>query len=164
MRDRGFTLIELVIVLVLISLSIALVTPSLGRISGSLELKSTAKKISALLRHSRSEAIQKGNVQQVLFDRDLREIRIQGTESPEEQKGKEEQRTKTGPQKYRLPGGIQIKEVTTGSPQYSADFPTVEFYPNGASNGAAITLDRENHRALRITVHFLTGLVAVEDA
>ncbi len=46
MKNRGFSLIELMIVLVLVSLSIALVAPSFSRFSKRVELKTTAQKIS----------------------------------------------------------------------------------------------------------------------
>jgi general secretion pathway protein H len=162
LKAKGFTLIELVIVLVLMSLSIALVTPSLSRISGTLELKAAAKKIAAVLRYCRSEAVQKGKVQQVFFDNDRREIRIEGAESPEGKK--EEPKRSAPPRAFPIPGGIRIKEVKTGSAQTPGEIPVVEFYPNGGSNGASIVLERENQKGLRITVHFLTGVVEVEGA
>ena len=163
MRNKGFTLIELVIVLILIGLSVALVTPSLSRVSGTIELKSAAQKTAAILRYSRSEAVQKGKVQQVLFDTDLKEVRVQTAETNERQEKRQEQDTKP-PKRYPLPGGVQLKEINTGTPQYSSDFPVVEFYPNGGSNGASIILDNARHKAYRITVHFITGIVEVEGA
>ncbi len=161
MNEKGFTLIELVIVLILMSLSAALVMPSLARVSGTLELKSGAKKIAAILRYCRSEAVQKGKVQQVLFDTERRELRVT-QESPDIKK--EEQNKTSAPKTYPIPGGIQIKEVKTGSGPGPGETPVVEFYPNGGSNGASIVLERENQKSLRIKVHFLTGIVEVEGA
>ncbi len=162
MKDRGFTLLELVIVLVLTGLSIALVTPSFSRISAGLELRSAAKKIAAVLRYCRTEAVQKGSVLQVSFDPERREIRIQEAETSKENKEAEHQRP--APKSYPLPAGIQIKEIKTGASQPADEKGVVEFYPNGGSNGASIVLERENHKGLRITVHFLTGVVEVEGA
>ena len=65
---------------------------------------------------------------------------------------------------YLLPSGIQIKEVDIPSPQYPSDFPTIEFYPNGGSNGGSILLNDENKKGYKVDVHFLTGLVKVERA
>ncbi len=62
MKERGFSLIELIIVLVILGLSLSLVTPSLSRFSKAVELKAAAKKISGILRYYRSEAIQQGKV------------------------------------------------------------------------------------------------------
>ena len=143
MRARGFTLVEMVVVLVLISLSIALITPSLSRFSQRVELKAAAQKVSGILRHFRSESVQKGKVYQILFDPGSREVRIRALEreGTEGEEGKEEGKKGTEPAKekerrYLLPGGIQIKEVKIPSPEFSSDLPTIEFYPTGGSNGA----------------------------
>jgi type II secretion system protein H len=158
MKDRGFSFIELIVVLVLISLSVALVAPSLSRFSKAVELKAAAKKIVAILRYYRSEAVNQGKVYQVLFDSDLREVKVQPMESVEEEKKEEKAPRKT----YVLPTGVQIKEVKVESPQYPTDFPTIEFYPNGGSNGGAILLDTREDKGFKIKVHFLTGSVAME--
>jgi prepilin-type N-terminal cleavage/methylation domain-containing protein len=152
-KDKGFSLIELVIVLVIIGLSISLVMPYLSRFSKTIELKAAAKKISGILRYYRSEAIQQGKVHQVLFDSNLREVRIQALELNEE---------KVLKNKYPLPLGIQIREMDIPSPQYPADFPVIEFYPSGGSNGGSILLDSQDRKGFRISVHFLTGMVVIE--
>ena len=153
MKEKGFSLIELVIVLVIVGLSISLVTPSLSRFSKTIELKAAAKKISGILRYYRSEAIQQGKVHQVLFDSNLREVRIQSLGPSEE---------KILKNKYPLPVGVQIKEVNIPAPQYPDDFPVIEFYPSGGSNGGSILLDSQERKGFRISVHFLTGMVVIE--
>ena len=77
MKERGFSLIEIAVVLVLLSLCIALVAPNLSRFSASVELKSAAKKIAAILRYCRSEAINKGKIYQVVFDSNLLSVKVQ---------------------------------------------------------------------------------------
>jgi general secretion pathway protein H len=157
MKERGFSLIEMVVVVVLLSLAVALVAPSLSKFSRSVELKAAAKKVSGILRYYRSEAVNKGQVFRVFFDPDLREVKVQPIVSTEE-KGED-----NPPQKiYSLPQGIQMKEIKLESPQYPSDFPTVEFYPNGGSNGGTILLDSEDRKGYRIKIHFLTGTVQVE--
>jgi len=138
-KNKGFSLIELVIVLIIISLSISLVTPSLARFSKMIELKTAAKKVSGILRYYRSEAIQQGKVHQILFDPNLREVRILSLEPTEEK---------------------ILKNIPP--PEYPADFPAIEFYPSGGSNGGSILLDSQDQKGFRIKVHFLTGMVAIE--
>jgi prepilin-type N-terminal cleavage/methylation domain-containing protein len=171
MKNRGFTLIEMVIVLVLISLSIALITPSLSRFSKRVELKATAQKVSGILRHFRSESIQKGRVYQILFDSGTGEVRIRALEREEKEgEGKKEEGKKgteeaeAQERRYPLPGGIQIKEVKIPSPEFPSDLPTIEFYPTGGSNGGAILLEMQDQKGYWIKVHFLTGIVEIEGA
>jgi general secretion pathway protein H len=144
MRTKGFSLIEMLIVLILISLSISLVAPSFSRLSKTVELKGVAQKVSGIFRYCRSEAVNKGKDYQVLFDSDTREVKVQSIVLEEEEK-------KESIQSYPLPKGIQIK----------GDNP-IEFYSNGASNGGTILLESEGHKGYKIRVHFLTGIVEVE--
>ena len=160
MKKRGFSLIELMAVLILISLSIALVTPSLARLSKSVELKGSAKKISAILRYCRSEAVNKGQTYLALFDPNRREIRVQSTALKEEQeeRGEEKAYEKT----YTLPEGIRMKEVDVSSSQEASESPRIEFYPTGGSTGGTIQLDAQDRAGYKIKVDFLTGMVKVE--
>jgi general secretion pathway protein H len=161
-RNKGFTLIEVIVVLLITSLAIALVTPSLYRFSSTVEMKAAAKKVSAILRHYRSEAINKGKVYQILFDSDLNEVRVLPMVSTEE-KEESEKKEENIPQKiYALPKGIHIKEVKVESTQYPSDLPTIEFYSNGGSNGGAITLDSQDRPGYKIEVNFLTGIVKIQ--
>jgi type II secretion system protein H len=161
MRNRGFSFIELMVVLVILSLSISLVTPSLSRFLRTVELKGAAKRVSGILRHCRSEAVNKGLVYQVLFDSDLRGIRVQSQESTEVKKEEIKKEGQVSKKVYSLPDGIQIKKVDVASPQYSTDLPTIEFYPNGGSNGGSIDLDGQDRNGFHIEVHFLTGMVKI---
>ena len=95
-------MIELLVVLILISLSISLIAPSLSRFSKTVELKGVAQKISGILRYCRSEAVNKGQNYQVLFDSDKREVKVQPIESKEEEK-------KEPIKSYLLPEGIRMK-------------------------------------------------------
>jgi len=161
-KEKGFSLVELVVVLLIVSLSIALVAPSLSRFSRTIELKAATKKISGILRYYRSEAVNKGNVYQVFFDSDLREVKVQSMESTEEKGEGEKKEEQSSKKIYSLPDGVHIKEIKVESLQYSSDLPTVEFYPNGGSNGGTILLDSEDRKGYRIRIHFLTGMVEVE--
>jgi general secretion pathway protein H len=154
-REKGFSLLELIVVLVIFSLSIALVAPSLSRVSKTVELKGAVKKISAILRYYRSEAVNRGKVYQIFFDSNLKEVKVQKLESTEE---------KTPTKIYSLPEGVQIKEVKVDSPQYPSDLPTIEFYPNGGSNGGVVLLDSQDLKGYKIKVNFLTGIVQIEQA
>jgi len=162
MKNKGYSLIELTVVLVLIALSIALVAPYLSRFSKTVELKAAVKKISAILRYYRSEAVNQGKVYRVFFDSGLKEVRVQAMDSMEEKKEEKKNGEKTAPKIYPLPDGVQMKEVKVDSPQYPSDIPAIEFYPNGGSNGGTVLLDSQDMKGYKIKVHFLTGIVEVE--
>jgi general secretion pathway protein H len=161
---KGFTLIELMVVLIVLSLGIVLLFPSFGRMSQTVELKAAVKKIASILRYYRSEAVQKGLVFQVVFDAETREIRVRPVETERDKAGgeKSEEGTARDKERYLLPEGIQVKEIKIPVSRYSSDLPVIEFYPNGGSNGGSFVLERENSKPYRIQVNFLTGVVEIK--
>ena len=165
MRNKGFSFLEIMVVLVILSLSISLVTPSLSQFFRTVELKGAAKKVSGILRYGRSEAINKGLVCQVIFNTERREIGVQSREPTSIENEEEVKKGMEFPKKiYSLPEGIQIKKVEVASPQYAMDYPTIEFYPNGGSNGGFILLDGRDRNGFQIEVNFLTGIVKIKSA
>jgi len=165
MKDKGFSLLELIMVLTILILSVSLVTSSMSNLSKTIELKAAAKKVSGILRYYRSEAINKGTVYQVLFDSESRVVKVQSVSLTELADGKEAGERKGGEGAkalYGLPEGVQIKEIDFSSPEYSCDLPVVEFYPNGGSNGGSVLLNSQERKGYRIKVHFLTGAVKIE--
>jgi general secretion pathway protein H len=163
MRKQGFSLLELIVVITVITLSTALVIPSLSRFSRTIELKGCAKKVSAILRYCRSEAVNKGKIYQVLFDSETQEVKVQSVEWMEEEKENDEKKEeKLSEKRYSLPDPVHIKEVKVASTQYPSDLPAIEFYPNGGSNGGSILLDSPGRKGYRININFLTGMVEIE--
>ncbi len=165
MKDRGFSLLELIVVLTILVLSVSLVTSSMSGFSRTIELKAAAKKISGILRYYRSEAVNKGSVYQVLFDSELRVVKVQTvslTEPAEEEGADEKKGGEVAKTLYGLPEGVQMKELDFTSPEYPCDFPAIEFYPNGGSNGGSVLLNSPERKGYRIKIHFLTGAVEVE--
>ena len=170
MKNKGFSLIEMMVVLILIGLSMFLATPLLSGFSKTVELKGATKKISAILRYCRSEAVNRGKVYQVLFDPDLGQVNVQPIEEKEEDQEakdvtdvtKDQPKEQSKQRTYILPKGVDIKEVKANSPQYPSDYAVIEFYPNGGSNGGTIRLDSKDRKGYRIKVHFLTGIVEIE--
>jgi general secretion pathway protein H len=162
MKNEGFSLFELLVVLILLSLSLALVAPSLSRFSRTVELKGAAQKVSGILRNSRSEAVNKGKVYQVVFNSQSREVSVHSME-PSEQKDERNEGPVPG-KTYLLPEGIQMKGDPTTFSASTSELSPIEFYPNGGSNGGTILLDSPDRLGYRIQVHFLTGMVDIKRA
>ena len=162
MKDRGFSFIEILVVLVLLSLSAALITPSFSRFLKTVELQGAVKKVSAILRYCRSEAVHRGNVYRVIFQPETGGIKVESIESSEEKEKEEGKESKSPAKTYTFPKGVQMKEVKVEPPQYASDLPSIEFYPNGGSNGGTILFGAEERSSYRIKVHFLTGAVTIE--
>jgi prepilin-type N-terminal cleavage/methylation domain-containing protein len=165
MKNKGFSLLELIIVLTILVLSVSLVTSSMSNLSRTIELKAAAKKVSGILRYYRSEAINKGLVYQILFDSESRAVKVQSassTEPADEREANEKGRGESAKTLYALPEGVRMKEIDFPSPEYPCDLPAIEFYPSGGSNGGSVLLNSQERKGYRIKIHFLTGAVEIE--
>lgn len=67
-RDRGFTLLELILVMVILSTVLAMAAPSLRGFFGSRQTHDTAAQILALTQLARSQAVSEGIVYRLNFD------------------------------------------------------------------------------------------------
>jgi len=152
--SRGFSLLELVIVLLIISLLALLVTPRLTKTVSHMEVKSAAKKISAILRYCRSEAVNKNRIVQVNFDTESNLISVMSAEEGEE---KPIMRNS-----YLLPRAIRMEKIEAGKTILENALPSFEFYPNGGANGGTAVIRGGEGRAYTLQVDFLTGGVKVE--
>ena len=67
-KDKGFTLLELILVMVILSTVLAMAAPSLSGFFGSCQTHDTASQILALTQLARSQAISEGIVYRLNFD------------------------------------------------------------------------------------------------
>jgi type II secretion system protein H len=154
--SRGFSLIELIVVLVIVSLLTALATPSLTKTLQRMELKTASKKISAILRFCRSESVNKNRITLASFDTEAHLVSILSAELGEEKSTLE--------RSYPIPQDVEVGKIEVGKTLMETSHPSFEFYPNGGSNGGSAVIRREQGGAFFIQVDFLTGAVKLEDA
>jgi general secretion pathway protein H len=142
-KATGFTLVELLIVMVLVALILGLVGTSLSRsISGS-EMRTAAGKLAANLRYTRTQAILTKSEQVLLIDTENRSYRA--PDRPE----------------VKLPEGMDVELTTARSELTSEAVGGIRFYPDGGSTGGFVRLDA-NGRIYRVNVTWLTGEASVE--
>jgi prepilin-type N-terminal cleavage/methylation domain-containing protein len=139
--DRGFTLLELIVSLLVIALAVGIVIPAVGRGTETLRGRSEVAAFSAMLRHARDQAITTRRGHAVVIDPAGRRARILAT--PDEVR-----------QTRALPADLEIEAIP---PQAL----TVRFDPNGVSSGGEFRLATKNIR-YRVTVDPLTGRVRAE--
>lgn len=151
-RIRGFSLFELLVVIVLMSLALAVVLPSFSRGLKGLELKATGRDLITRMKQARSRSITEQRVFRILVSKEGNPLEGEAAnyytftnEFEEEIK------------RFVFPGGIS-SQVEDG------EFPVkISFYPNGRSSGASFLLVNEQERHLEIFVDPITGLGRVVD-
>lgn len=142
MGQRGFSLLEVLLVVALLAIAGALVA---GAVTGGfrgMELRGTAKEMAAHLRYTRARAISTGQPQ--VFALDLRS------------------RTWTAPngRKGEVPAGIAVEFTGAREVQPARDTGAIEFFPEGAATGGRIRLAIED-ATWQVDVAWLTGEVTV---
>jgi general secretion pathway protein H len=143
-RDlMGFTLVELLVVLVIAGLVLALVGTSISRSISGAELRTAARKMAASMRYTRTRAILDKQEQVFLVDTENRTYLAPRREAVE------------------LPDGMEVLLTTARSELTAETVGGIRFYPDGGSTGGSVELDA-NGRIYRINVAWLTGEASVQ--
>jgi len=177
---KGFTLLELLVVLVIISIAAAFVGPQVAGSMSTLTLKTAAKKVASSLRYARSQATSEGRPYFVLFDTDKGRLTIKsGQTATKEDKEKEaaegeqdtgalegmaDEAVKKTFKVYALPEGVRFDKVVSYKNEDTSDVFQIVFFPNGGSNGGEVLLENDRGRRYNISVDFVTGTVRLGEA
>jgi general secretion pathway protein H len=143
--DGGFTLLELLIVLVIAASIVTLVLPQLSNAMTVVELKSGTRKLASTLRYARSQAIARRQDVAVILDVQKRTYRTSGFKKI-----------------HRLSSDLNLKLFTAESELLNDEVGAVRFFADGSSTGGRITLTASGH-AYFVDVNWLTGRVAIHD-
>jgi len=142
---KGFTLIEMLVVMVIMVLAYAMTAPMISAGVSSAELKAAARQITAGLRKARSEAAAHKNEVALTVNVERRQFELSGDKRI-----------------YRLPEKIEISLFTAQSELMDAQTGAIRFYPDGSSTGGRVTLSRNEHKYL-VDVDWMTGRVKILD-
>jgi len=139
----GFTLLELMVVMVIAGLMIALVPPLFsGAVSGT-KLKASARDLAIVLRESRSRAIIHNSEQLVHLDLEKAHYRIGNNKI------------------VALPENMAISvELITGANVDENARHVLHFFPDGSTSGEMITL-RGDNKSYHLQMNWLTGSITI---
>ena len=142
-RQRGVSLIELIVVVVLIAAATALAASVMGVGLPGQQLRNASREMAAQLRYTRAQAIVTGKSQTFSVDARTREW-----QAPNRRHG-------------QIPSGISLSATGARIEQTRPDIVAIRFFPEGAATGGRIVLSRER-AAWQIDVEWLTGEVTVK--
>jgi type II secretion system protein H len=172
----GFTLIELILVLVIIGFLTSLVAPAITSRTG-LRLKTTVKRVAAGLRYARSQAVVSGSNYRATFDLENGQVIIESLaeddpyqrgawgDDEEEDFYEELSSVQRPPEKkvFALPADVTIAQVILKGEEIYEGIAEVDFFPNGSCSGGDIFLMDTKERIYRISLEFLTGIVKIRE-
>jgi general secretion pathway protein H len=147
---RGFTLIELIIVLVILSIASTLAGILITRGPGELELRSLAKHMATTLNYARNQAISEKKVYSFVI---LAEEKAYGLYANFDQDTDSE---KPLPVVYE-----SIPEKLTVVFENREEFKRIDFTPRGISSGGIIEIRDQKGRKFILNVNRITGRTEV---
>lgn len=141
-QNRGFTLLELMLVLFIMVLGMGVIGVKLSSGQGPAELKAAAREIASALRHARGRALTNRQDQAVIFDLAENAYQITGVYPPR-----------------NIPSSIDVT-LDIAKADIDQNGGRVRFFPDGSSTGGRVTLS-QGQREERIDINWLTGQVGV---
>jgi len=145
-HSRGFTLVELLVVMALMGLLTALISPRVQSALPGFELRTAARELAAAFRETRAEAVRRGEPTVLTLEIDSGRYRVPGAETA-----------------ARLPAGLKV-DALVAARDVAADKSRARyrFYPDGTATGGQVTLARGD-AAYRVDIDWMTGRVRILD-
>jgi general secretion pathway protein H len=158
LSSSGFTLLELIIVMIIVGLMSVLVVPVIGSSLSNMELKTAAKKTASALRYCRSKAAVKKTIYIAGIDFATNTISIENEkESPEKPEGTYDPDIKT----YKLPDGVYVEKILSADQEIDSGNFRITFFTNGSCSGGLITLAGSRDKQYNINLDSITGIVTI---
>jgi len=141
---RGYTLIELVVVLLVLAVAAAVAAPAVGRTADRLKARAEAAAVANFLRSAREQAVTRQEPYEVVLDADARALLLRPA----------------GP---RADGRVQAARAVSPRVRIEAEplsMRRIIFLPQGMSSGGHLRIEMPGSSPYVVTVDRLTGRVA----
>jgi len=146
-RSGGYTLIEVVVVLVVLAVACAVMTPAVGRTIDGVKVRTEVAGVASFLRRAREQAVTRGESYEVALDSGARALlfRRAGGDSIA---GAEARR--------------HLSPLLHVAPALGGIAPRIIFMPQGRSSGGSFRVEAVGPRVYLISVDALTGRVTTQ--
>jgi general secretion pathway protein H len=143
--EVGFTLLEMIVVLVVLGLAAGIVLTRGPARSRTLELRATASELAAGLRSARAEAIKLDRRVTFLLDLARHQYSIDGARA------------------RPLPSRMALSIIAVSGETLGRRLGGITFEPDGSATGGRIEI-ADGERRLQVGIDWLTGRVSIADA
>jgi prepilin-type N-terminal cleavage/methylation domain-containing protein len=164
-RARGFTLIELALVLLILGILASLAAPALS-VLGTARIDAEARRLASVISYLHDEASLRGRVYRLTFDLDTESYAVEVARadtgefvSPRSEAGWDPY----APESRRVAEGVAISSVETATGTVSTGDCAVFFLPEDARESFKVVLEAESGMERRLEADGVTGQVAVAD-
>ena len=147
--QKGFTLLEIIITLTVITLVLAVSYPSLSRGTTALSLRTTGRDILSIMRYAREKAVTEQTGMRVVVDQDNQSVLMINDS---------DNSTRT----YWLPENVKIHGVVVEGAESDSGISSIRFLPNGSSNAAQILIESTTGGFIKIVSDPITGVASIQ--
>lgn len=150
-HSAGFTLLELVVVLVISGLLFSLGGPAVGALYDTMQYREAVREVVSAVKNGRRDAFASGEPMDLLIDTDHNRFALT-----------HHSQTLSDGAFSALPEALDITVVYAAEVSPKQGLAAIRFYPAGGSSGGEITLARPNGGGVLLTVDWLLGDVKQE--
>ncbi len=143
-RADGFSLLEVVIVILIMSLAMAVTYPVLSRGSTSLHLRASGRDLLNLMRYAREKAITEQTGMMVLADRSTNKVTLSDVMGQ-------------GVHNLAFPKDVRIQKLALDGVEVKEGPLLIRFLSNGSAENAEVQLVGDNGATLRVFTDPITG-------
>ncbi|MFV8818307.1 pilus assembly FimT family protein [Haliea sp. E17] len=138
-RERGFTLLEIMVAIAVVALLLAVSIPGTQRMYQSMQYRESLRDALAIFTEARREALDSGRAQDVEIEPASRSISL-------------------NQHRQQLPEGFSLG-VTAAGELMRQGIAVIRFYPEGGSTGGDVEITAPSGQTTRLTVDWLMGSV-----
>ncbi len=148
-RGGGFSLLELMLVLVVLSLVMVIAYPSMSRGMASFHLRAVARDVVNSLRLARETAVSEQKTMKVVVDSQAQTVTVSDDVGE-------------APRVYRLPDDVKVEGLTPDGQEGLQGPFIVRFLSNGSSDPAQIMLKSKTGAHLKVLLDPFIGAARVQ--
>jgi len=148
-RDQGFTILEILVVVLVLALVLAVTYPSLSRGSAALHMRTCGRDVLNTFRYAREKAVTEQTGMMVTIDRDRQEMTLSDNLG-------------RGVRTYTMPKDVRIHRMALGGTEILNGPLVVQYLPNGSADDAEVLLQSATGAQLRIVSDPMTGGARIE--
>jgi len=148
---RGFTLLELIVVLAIAGLLFSLGGPCVRTLAATMEYRDAVRQIVSAAKNARRDAFAQGIPMDLLIDTDRNRYAL-SADSP----------SVSADQFAPLPEVLDITVVYAAEVSPRPGLAAIRFYPAGGSSGGEISVARPSGAGVHLTIDWLLGDVTQE--
>lgn len=154
---RGFTLLELIVVLTIVGIAVSLSLPAVGSGLRHWRLQGAVREVATLLKFTRNQSVATRRPLQVVLDRSRNMYWLDSADVITDP----DQASARGIRLFALPSGIRFGKVTLGGRSVGWEKVGFVFFPRGSATGGRVQILDERGKGYRILLDAVTGRATI---